>query len=101
MSLLETNLRTHDLLIPLSNQQPQNDYFRLLLLSPADLNERSNLMARIERLYHQTGGQRVGIVFLIKEESSTGNGTIAFMELQTRCLRSTAFYLASALFIHF
>ncbi|KAF4628153.1 hypothetical protein G7Y89_g9995 [Cudoniella acicularis] len=45
-------------------------------------------MARIERLYHQTGGRQVGIVFLLQEESPSSNGTIAYMDLQASLLSS-------------
>lgn len=41
-------------------------------------------MARIERLYHQTGGKQVGVVFLLPGAESMEEGTRALMELQIR-----------------
>jgi len=41
-------------------------------------------MARIERLYHLTGGRQVGIIFLLQEKSPNGSGTIPYMNLQCR-----------------
>jgi hypothetical protein len=83
---LEQTLKTHDLAIPLPQYQQgdQQDFFRLILLSSADLQAPTAEMARIERLYHQTGGRHVGIVFLLQENASIGNGTEVFMKLQAR-----------------
>jgi len=83
---LERSLDTHDLAIPLpsTSQSTQQDLFRIIAISFSDLISPSTSMARIERLYHQQGGKHVGILFLLKESKDTGNGTIAFMELQAR-----------------
>ncbi|KAH8815217.1 hypothetical protein F5884DRAFT_169324 [Xylogone sp. PMI_703] len=84
----ESNLKTHDLALPCPHmpQQIQNCTFQFLLLSTADLDPSKSTMQRIERLYHQRGGQQVGIIFLLKGNSSPMNGTVAFMELQARLL---------------
>lgn len=41
-------------------------------------------MDRIERLYHQTGGQNVGIMFLVQDAISGENGMRNLMTLQAR-----------------
>lgn len=41
-------------------------------------------ITRIERLYHQTGGLNIGIVFLLRDNSSRVDGTQALMNLQLR-----------------
>jgi hypothetical protein len=84
--ILEQTLQTHDLAIPLPQyeQGDQREFFRLILLSSSDLQPPKAEMDRIERLYHQTGGRHVGIVFLLQENAHIGNGTIAFMKLQAR-----------------
>jgi hypothetical protein len=83
---LEQTLQTYDLAIPLPQYQQgdQQEFFRLILLSSSDLQTPKAEMDRIERLYHQTGGRHVGIVFLLQENAPIGNGTIAFMKLQAR-----------------
>lgn len=84
----EQTLETHDLALPLplKRSQTQQEWFRLLLLSPSDTQSESNHMARIERLYHQSGGLNVGIVFLLRDSSSQEEGTKHFMALQLRYL---------------
>ena len=84
---LEQSLETHDLALPLPQRHSQNqqEWFRLLLISPSDMEPALSHMARIERLYHQTGGLHVGIVFLLRDHSSQGDGTNHFMALQLRC----------------
>lgn len=83
---LEETLETHDLAFPVPQRHPQEGrrWFRLLLLTSADIQPPSNHMARIERLYHQTGGLDVGIVFLLRDNNTQENGTKAFMALQLR-----------------
>jgi hypothetical protein len=81
----EQTLENHDMAIPVPRHKGDHqEFFRLLLLSPADIQPLEPAMARIERLYHQTGGRQVGIVFLMQEKSSGGNGTISYMNLQSR-----------------
>lgn len=89
---LEETLETHDLAFPLPQRHPQGEkrWFRLLLLSPADIQPASNHMARIERLYHQTGGLDVGIVFLLRDSNAQENGTKALTTLQLRYLPQSA-----------
>lgn len=41
-------------------------------------------MERIQHLYHHTGGQNIGILFLLNEKTPKGNGKVAFMDLQVR-----------------
>lgn len=80
----EQKLQTHDLAIPI----PQDDkkaLFQLILLSPTDLQDQQSYMSRIERLYHQTGGRDVGIVFLLQGIYPQEGGIRALMELQIRC----------------
>ncbi|PMD39886.1 hypothetical protein L207DRAFT_512850, partial [Hyaloscypha variabilis F] len=43
-------------------------------------------MARIERLYHSSGGRHVGLIFLLNEKSPKNNGTVDFMNLQASVL---------------
>ena len=83
---LEQSLETHDLALPLPQRHSQNqqEWFRLLLLSPSDMEPALSHMARIERLYHQTGGLQVGIVFLLRDHRSQEDGTKHFMALQLR-----------------
>lgn len=90
--VLEQFLETHDLSLPLPQRHSQNqqEWFRLLLLSPSDMQPASDHMARIERLYHQTGGLHVGIVFLLHDGDSQEDGTTNFMALQLRCAPKTA-----------
>ncbi|TVY83349.1 hypothetical protein LSUE1_G000994 [Lachnellula suecica] len=85
----ESSLETHDLAIPVPSKDDYQDWFRLLLLSSTDLQTLDPTMARIERLYHQTGGRQVGIVFLLQENISKGNATIAYMNLQSNLLSSS------------
>ena len=82
----EKSLETYDLAVPLpsTNGQPQKDYFRFLLLSTIDLQQLTDTLARIERLYHQRGGRHVGIVFFLNEEGNAQNGTLQMMNLQAQ-----------------
>ncbi len=82
----EKLLQTHDLAIPLprAHEQYQQGFFLLLLLSAADVLSPASAMVRIERLYHQEGGQHVGIIFLLQGEGATHNATVSFMNLQAR-----------------
>lgn len=86
LTFLEHNLETHDLALPLPQRssQAQQEWFRLLLLSPSDIEPASAHIARVERLYHQTGGLNIGIVFLLCDDGSPVNGTYALMNLQLR-----------------
>lgn len=83
---LEKLLQTHDLAVPLpkAHEQYQQGFFLLLLFSTTDVQSPASAMARIERLYHQEGGQHVGIIFLLQGEGSNINGTVSFMSLQAR-----------------
>ncbi|KAG9247517.1 hypothetical protein BJ878DRAFT_539227 [Calycina marina] len=78
----EKKLETHDLAIPLG---PQKNLL-LILLASADIQCPGNYMDRIERLYHQTGGGQVGIVFLVQDAISRENGTHNLMRLQASLL---------------
>ncbi|TVY57111.1 hypothetical protein LCER1_G000796 [Lachnellula cervina] len=83
----EQSLETHDLAIQVPRHNSDNrEFFRLLLLSTSDVEHPGTAMARIERLYHQTGGRQVGIIFLLQEKSPNGNGTISYMNLQSSLL---------------
>ncbi|KAE9381481.1 hypothetical protein N431DRAFT_476303 [Stipitochalara longipes BDJ] len=84
----EKTLETYDLAIPLPRrgQRDQMEYFRLILLSSSDVQPPAPAMARIERLYHSSGGRHVGLIFLLNEKSPKGNGTIDFMNLQASVL---------------
>jgi hypothetical protein len=81
----EQTLGTHDIAIPLPQprQQDQKEFFRIMLLSSVDVHPTANVMGRIERLYHQTGGRHVGIVFLMDHSISREEGVRALMSLQT------------------
>ncbi|PVH85833.1 hypothetical protein DL98DRAFT_511366 [Cadophora sp. DSE1049] len=78
----EQSLTTHDLAIPIPNRDGSLDTFLFLALSPSDIQPPASAMARIQHLYHHTGGRNVGIVFLVNEQTPKGNGTIALMHLQ-------------------
>ena len=82
----EKRLETHDIAIPLPQTRPQdeNELFRIILLSATDVSPPEKALDRMERLYHQTGGRHVGIMFLIRETHSQGDGTRGFMSLQAR-----------------
>ncbi|CZR50982.1 uncharacterized protein PAC_00857 [Phialocephala subalpina] len=56
--------------------------FNIVLLSAHDMQPPANEVARVERLYHKTGGRDIGVIFLLKENPQHGNGTTAFIELQ-------------------
>ena len=87
MSFAEQAVETHDIALPLPqpDQQEQKHLLRILLLSSTDIQTSSNSMARIERLYNQTGGRLVGIIFLLRESNvSLEDGTRALMSLQAR-----------------
>lgn len=62
----------------------EQEFFRVLLLSSVDMQPIANVSARVERLYHQTGGRNVGIIFLLREKDGNDNGLKEFMELQIR-----------------
>jgi hypothetical protein len=54
------------------------------LLSAADLSPSQDGWTRIERLSHLTGGDNVGIVFLLQQTSPGENGIVPYMDLQAR-----------------
>ncbi|TVY42300.1 hypothetical protein LSUB1_G001054 [Lachnellula subtilissima] len=83
----EQSLETHDLAIQVPRHNSDHrEVFRLLLLSASDVERPGTAMSRIERLYHQTGGRQVGIIFLLQEKSPNGNGTIPYMNIQCSLL---------------
>jgi len=83
---LECDLNTHDIAIPCPRRHSANsdEHFLFLLISPLDTQKNGNSMARIERLYHLNGGRNVGIVFLLRENTPSNNGSTEFMKLQAR-----------------
>ncbi|KAF7892938.1 uncharacterized protein EAF02_000476 [Botrytis sinoallii] len=78
----EATLNTHDLSLPMQSKTGEQEFFRVLLLSSIDMQPIANASARVERLYHQTGGRNVGIIFLLREKDSNDNGLKEFMDLQ-------------------
>ncbi|TEY85190.1 hypothetical protein BOTCAL_0016g00440 [Botryotinia calthae] len=78
----ETTLNTHDISLPMQSKTGEEELFRVLLLSSSDMQPMSNISARIERLYHQTGGRNVCIIFLLREKGGDDNGLQEFMDLQ-------------------
>ncbi|CAD6448371.1 e50133c3-986b-4e7e-a85f-f0d8ec2ac5cf [Sclerotinia trifoliorum] len=79
----ETTLNTHDLSLPIwPSKEDEREFFRVLLLSSSDMQPSTNISARIERLYHQTGGRDVGIIFLLHEKQSSDNGMKQYINLQ-------------------
>ncbi|KAL3424812.1 hypothetical protein PVAG01_04093 [Phlyctema vagabunda] len=87
---IEKSIGTHDLSIPVPHQPrtPQlKDWFGLLLLSAVDMQSPLTMMGRIERLCHQKGGQDVGIVFLLTQQSVGGSGVASYMDFQSRVVR--------------
>lgn len=84
--IVEKNLGTHDIAMPLTRSGNQGEYFRLLLVSASDCRALEAVMARIERLYHLNGSRLIGTVFLMKGEDSKKKqeSLNAFMSLQGR-----------------
>ncbi|KAJ8070013.1 hypothetical protein OCU04_000416 [Sclerotinia nivalis] len=79
----ETTLNTHDVSLPICpSKEDEREFFRVLLLSSSDMRPSANISARIERLYHQTGGRNVGIIFLLHGKGSSDNGMKEYMNLQ-------------------
>ncbi|TGO84909.1 hypothetical protein BPOR_0452g00080 [Botrytis porri] len=79
----EKTLNTHDISLPMQSKTGEQELFRVLLLSSSDMQPIANLSARIERLYHQTGGRNVGIIFLLREkDGNEDNGLKEFLNLQ-------------------
>jgi hypothetical protein len=82
--VLEKSLETHDMAIPVPRvDQNHQEYFRILLLSSSDLDPSEAVVRRVERLYHQTGGRNVGIIFLL-QTIGRSNDTAAYLTLQVR-----------------
>ncbi|KAM0164468.1 hypothetical protein ACHAPG_000666 [Botrytis cinerea] len=88
LEMTETTLNTHDVSLPMQSKTGEQELFRVLLLSSSDMQPMANLSARIERLYHQTGGRNVGIIFLLREKGGNDNGLKDFMNLQIRYKQS-------------
>ncbi|EPE32399.1 hypothetical protein GLAREA_07532 [Glarea lozoyensis ATCC 20868] len=84
----EKTLETHDLALALSrySQEDNQEFFRLLLLSSSDLLDPTTSTTRIERLFHQSGGRNVGIIFLLHDKAPGKTGTIGYMNLQANIL---------------
>ena len=84
--VIERSLETHDLAftLPKYRQEDKQQFFRLLLLSSSDLADSTTTVSRIERLYHQSGGRHVGIVFLVSEKKPGNNGTFGYVNLQVK-----------------
>lgn len=80
----ESNLESHDLGIPVPLPSDKHHMFNIFLLSGHDMQPPMNAVARVERLYHKTGGRDLGVIFLLQENPPHGNGTTAFMELQMK-----------------
>ncbi|KAF7879055.1 hypothetical protein EAF04_000255 [Stromatinia cepivora] len=79
----ETTLNTHDLSLPIRpSKEGEQEFFRVLLLSSSDMQPSANISARIERLYRQTGGRNVGIIFLLHEKESSSDGMKEYVNLQ-------------------
>ncbi|ESZ99307.1 hypothetical protein SBOR_0348 [Sclerotinia borealis F-4128] len=79
----EGAINTHDLSLPIPvSKEGEHGVCRMLLLSPSDMEPPANASARIERLYHQTGGRNVGIIFLLHEKKDNDNGMKEFMKLR-------------------
>ncbi|KUJ22713.1 uncharacterized protein LY89DRAFT_728832 [Mollisia scopiformis] len=80
----ETTLEAQDLQIPVprQHQRGQVDLFNIILLSASDMQASADAIARVEQLYHKTGGRNIGVIFLLQEKPPQGNTTANFMELQ-------------------
>lgn len=76
----EKSLDSYDIALPLPRGNTKPDLYRLLLLSESDIEP----ISRIERLCHITGGRQIGVVFLLKEQFTKGNGMMAYLNLQAR-----------------
>lgn len=80
----EANLATHD--IALSIQDPhteRHDVFRLLLVSPEDIND-SPALHRIQQLHRLSGGQNSALIFLLHHQGGTQAAMHPFMDLHIK-----------------
>ncbi|KAK1600098.1 uncharacterized protein LY79DRAFT_6312 [Colletotrichum navitas] len=78
--LQESRLSTHDIALPLPQQQ-QGRFLRLVLLSPKDVGAAAT-EERLERLFNLDGGRDAAVVFLLDQQGRDTNPTEAFMTLQ-------------------
>ncbi|KAK1955908.1 hypothetical protein LY78DRAFT_707935 [Colletotrichum sublineola] len=85
LRLQESRLSTHDLALPLPQQQQQGRFLRLVLLSPKDVGAAAT-EERLERLFNLDGGRDAAVIFLLDQEGQRTNPTEAFMTLQINIL---------------
>lgn len=78
----EKTLETHDMALPSPGPSGQPVFFLIILLSISDMQNREQTMDRIERFSHLTGGNDIGLVFLLAA-SPRVNSMNAYMQLQT------------------
>ncbi|KAK1986525.1 hypothetical protein LZ30DRAFT_273488 [Colletotrichum cereale] len=81
--LQEGRLSTHDIALPLPQQQGR--FLRLVLLSPKDVGAAAT-EERLERLFNLDGGRDAAIIFLLDQQERGTNLTEAFMTLQISIL---------------
>ncbi|KZL81045.1 hypothetical protein CI238_03310 [Colletotrichum incanum] len=81
--LQESRLNTHDIALPLPQQQGR--LFRLVLLSPKDVDT-AVAEQRLERLFNLNGGRDAAVIFLLDQQGQDTNPTVAFMNLQINIL---------------
>ncbi|KAK2007187.1 hypothetical protein LZ32DRAFT_610530 [Colletotrichum eremochloae] len=81
--LQESRLSTHDIALPLPQQQQQGRFLRLVLLSPKDVGAAAT-EERLERLFNLDGGRDAAVIFLLDQEGRGTNPTEAFVTLQIK-----------------
>ncbi|GKT41866.1 uncharacterized protein ColSpa_02047 [Colletotrichum spaethianum] len=79
----ESRLNTHDIALPLPQQQGR--FFRLVLLSPKDVGT-AVTEQRLERLFNLNGGRDAAVIFLLGPQGQEGNPMVVFMNLQINIL---------------
>jgi len=80
--LVEKELGSHDISMPVPRSGNKILHAQLLLLSASDLQTMQDVTAKIERLYNLSGGRYCGIVFLVNEKDSRDNGS--YFDLQAK-----------------
>ena len=78
----ESSLNTHDISIPLFKSGKQDGFMRLILLSASDMHASEDAVKRVERLSLFSGGQHIGIIFLLQEKNDMKDGFHAYIQLQ-------------------
>jgi hypothetical protein len=77
----ETNLVTHDIALSIPDPRTEShDVFRLLLLSPEDIDN-PHTLARIQQLHHPSNDRNAALLFLLHHPGGTQAAMKPFMDL--------------------